>query len=704
LAKNNKNLRETTSLDGLVLGRLSPIWILALVVGWWVFVLCSYYRDPTVQLGIPSLIRFISPQTNISLGWLLDNLKLVGIFAWFILLGLGLGNLSLIFLKLPLENRLEWAAMSVGLGWGFLGLIFGGLGFFKLWSPYPVYGFLLLLSVGLAIAAVKMKMGPGHSAEARSISSMEKFMWGLLSLAIFLNLVGALMPEIFYDALVYHLALPELYWIKGGLFPTPYNLYSGFPQLMEMLYGLALPFGDRLCHLIHCGFGILTALLACGFCRRLRRPNAGLMAALLFYSTPLVGVLSCKSGVELGQTFFQFLAIYALAVGLNDQGSRSRWLLLSGIAMGLTMGVKYTAWPFLGLIAVVVFFDSFQKGSGWGVSFRNSLLYVLPAALLAAPWLARNLIFYHNPIFPFFHGFFVPNGPQVHWEALAGEGRSRDILALFTSWSGIKSFLITPWLIGTQGYALNCLGPILILGLPLLVLFRYQGQPLRMFLGAALGLFGLLCLLTTMPRFFLPAIPFMALAYAVAIQDGFQSSWKWVAQIFFLAIVFINLLATASFYGIYDAQDAIWGVQSEGTYLSRQHPSYDGLYYPAASFIRNNLPKTVRVLVVGEGRGYGIGRDYVASPQFNESILSQCMNKSQTPAALRECIKDGGFTHILFNNARMYYQGDIWGQAILAKPDLWLAFTQRYVRPIFEVGDPESAKSTSVWCSVGEIE
>ena len=70
------------------------------------------------------------------------------------------------------------------------------------------------------------------------------------------------MPEIFYDALVYHLALPDLYWMRGGITPTPENLYSGLPLQASMLYALALPLGgDGLAHFVGWAFGVGSALL-----------------------------------------------------------------------------------------------------------------------------------------------------------------------------------------------------------------------------------------------------------------------------------------------------------------------------------------------------------------------------------------------------------------------------------------------------------
>ena len=53
-------------------------------------------------------------------------------------------------------------------------------------------------------------------------------------------------PEIFYDSLVYHLALPQEYLRVGRLHAPDGIIYSHFPQNGEMLFTLALQLGSDL--------------------------------------------------------------------------------------------------------------------------------------------------------------------------------------------------------------------------------------------------------------------------------------------------------------------------------------------------------------------------------------------------------------------------------------------------------------------------
>jgi len=62
-------------------------------------------------------------------------------------------------------------------------------------------------------------------------------------LLIWLSVLAyTLIPETFYDALEYHLSLPNLYLLHGRIIPTPENSYSGSPGLPWMLYGWTLAF------------------------------------------------------------------------------------------------------------------------------------------------------------------------------------------------------------------------------------------------------------------------------------------------------------------------------------------------------------------------------------------------------------------------------------------------------------------------------
>ncbi|MDP3987959.1 MAG: hypothetical protein Q8P80_02340, partial [Candidatus Levybacteria bacterium] len=83
----------------------------------------------------------------------------------------------------------------------------------------------------------------------------------ILGAQMIVNLIGALGPEISFDALWYHLTLPKMYLLSGSISHIPGGLlyYSDMPKLGEMLYALPLSFGSQTgAKLIHFSFGLLS--------------------------------------------------------------------------------------------------------------------------------------------------------------------------------------------------------------------------------------------------------------------------------------------------------------------------------------------------------------------------------------------------------------------------------------------------------------
>src|SRR3989344_468743 len=126
---------------------------------------------------------------------------------------------------------------------------------------------------------------------------LSKLFLVLIIVQAVVNLIGALGPELGFDALWYHLTEARLFLQNHSLAPIPGNLLylSGLPRLGEMMY-MFLP-GK----LVHWGFGVLSAYLIYQL--------AGRAAALLFYSTLLVGWLSTTAYVDLTMTACLLLAV-----------------------------------------------------------------------------------------------------------------------------------------------------------------------------------------------------------------------------------------------------------------------------------------------------------------------------------------------------------------------------------------------------------
>jgi len=157
-----------------------------------------------------------------------------------------------------------------------------------------------------------------------------------------LVLIETLPPEIFYDAANYHLALPDLYAEQHRIVPTPYRIHSYLSLGTEMLYLLALLLGgESAARLTSLAFGILTALGMFAFARQWLSARAGLLAAALFATTPLVAWEASVAFVDLALSAYGFFAVAAAHRWLGDR--RPAWLILAGLMAGFALSAKLNA-------------------------------------------------------------------------------------------------------------------------------------------------------------------------------------------------------------------------------------------------------------------------------------------------------------------------------------------------------------------------
>ena len=212
-----------------------------------------------------------------------------------------------------------------------------------------------------------------------------------------------------------------MYLAHGGIYEIPSIQFSYFPMNLDLLYLSALYFKqDIAAKYIHFLFALLTAGLIFHYLAKRLNRTYGLLGALFFLTIPVIVKLSVTVYVDLGLIFFSWASLYLL-VKWNDSGYRPRFLVFSGIACGLALGTKYNGLillPILGAIIPILY--SYTKnrevpkknvrlryqhsflGLGWAVVFM-----VISMAVFS-PWMARNILWKQNPIYPLYDAVFNP--------------------------------------------------------------------------------------------------------------------------------------------------------------------------------------------------------------------------------------------------------------------------------------------------------
>lgn len=602
---------------------------------------------------------------------------------------LGVGRLLLGASRFVAHNPWEEAALSFALGYGSVGTFLLLLGLFGFWSAGFLTAILivsalisvaglreLFLSVRLALKSTDTKpMGPdalGSCAVA------------LIALIWLYSLRYALIPETFYDALVYHLALPAQYLLHGGIFSTPANSYSGVPALPQMISGLALaiePWGI-VASILHSSLLLWCCTALVGLSRRLGRPKAGVLAALIFAATPVVMGEAFRVSVGLEWALMELCCLtglLAVAEGREDEPLMPA-VVLAGSFLGFAMATKYPAW-------LLVFAVIPLLAAGERKRFTTRLLVCAAvAAAIIAPWVVKNVYFYGNPLYPFFHERFAASSENVpDWRQISAAGT--DISRLLIP-ANIWGYLKHPWdFLKPAEDLTQTTGPIYLALLPGLLLFPLDRR------GKLIALFAVaawipLSLLSPMTRFFIPHLAVMALLVAYLIEG---LALRKVATSFrtgALALAALSVLGWAVMDSNRGKLPAYLGAKDFNEHLAHTAVSYPTPAYAGYKFLNENSPENAKVLIYSESRGFYLNREALISSPDQRTDLEAWADQAPDGAALARKIRQEGVSYILVNGAemaRLKHAPRVTPAGLRVLDDFW----KRYTGRAFGVLDPK---------------
>ncbi len=359
---------------------------------------------------------------------------------------------------------------SLGLGVSSLGLlVMGLLGLFQRWSLWLALG---VLAAVLSSSSVGWLGGWVRQARGGLPSGgFERVLFALSAAVLAASLVEALAPPVHFDALVYHLALPQEFLREGRLVFTPDNPFWGMPLGAEMLYTWAMGLGRAQTAAVLGWFVGLLALagvfaLGRGFGRRV---GWAAVAALLAGET-----LSASMGWAYADWVVGLHAAAMLLALQSWRGEARRGMAAwAGAAAGMAFGAKYSgALAAAGGVAVLLLFS--RKGSrGWGLA-----AFVAAAVGTALPWLLKNVPVAGDPFFPFVGvNTWMGNTRQAFYRGLPLKPPGAEVLLtpIAATLQGVE---------GAPGFAAS-VGPLLLGLLPGLAVARRrtvrEARPLMVF-------------------------------------------------------------------------------------------------------------------------------------------------------------------------------------------------------------------------------
>jgi len=598
-------------------------------------------------------------------------------------------------------SRSERVALEGLLGLGLLGLVALALGMIGLYNGAVLWVALLIVAL-VCLRAVIGWLRDMVALVRRAFApepGWSRFLAAVTLFLLFTALLHALAPPSAFDAINYHLVGPTRYLAAGRIAAQADNHFLGFPQGVEILYGLAIGlFGrDTAAAPLHFAFGLLGLLVVAGLVRRYTNAATAWLAVTLLIGAFSIWSLFGWPYVDLGMMAYGAAALVAavrwreknyphpptaFASPLHGEGG-VRWLILMGLFGGLALAVKYTALGLLLGLGVFVLVSAPRQ------AVRNGLILGAAALLVFLPWAIKGLLLYQNPVYPFVLG-------GLNWDAgrantfstpgtgLLGSGNEWQLLVLpvaatvfgYEKGDGF-SFTVGPWLLtaplllllgwrwldeGARGLARDAL----LLALPML------GFWIALAASSSIGV---------QTRLMMMAMP----AAAVLGALGFYSLSRWPRKplnVYFVAQALVSL--TLVFTAIDVTRDTVrtqtlpylTANTSRDDYLSANL----GVYIHAMRQLAD-LPQGSTVRLMYEPRAYYCPQAVTCIPDILFDHWPRALRQGKTPDEVFQAWKDAGDDYlVLFNLGYQFNSGD---SRFLAENPLFPAALDRWMIPIW---------------------
>ena len=611
-------------------------------------------------IGISSL--FLLPLFTIG-AW-----KCFLVLGLLVLIGLGVGEgLLKIILGTSQIRYLDRIVISLLLGFGVLMVLVMIQGFLQGFSPTITWIGLGLLSGIFIIPNLKRwflqgKIIINSFLQRWSRNNLSGLALGISLLAViwFPSWLIALSPLMRYDEMTYHVAGPLYFLKKGGIGMYPEGGNTYWLHYVEMLYTLGLQTAGELSpRLLHLLFTFLVTALLFLIGRRLWNSRIGMIAAIIFFTTPLVGYEGATAYIDLFVTAYTTLGGYALISWYLEDNPR--WLILAGVSLGFGLGIKLTAGPMIaGLLLTFI---------GLGLSELRKPLHikwviymVLLIMVLALPWFIQDGLWKGDPIYPF--GSMLL---QKVYASAPAEGGSAQVSSL----NQLVRALKYPYDLVFHGKSYYHEAPggmastLPILAAPFFLFStHFSTKTKKIVLVLVLASLFAIVIMSFMDisrmRYALPIFPWLAVSAAFNLEGLY--SWSLDRQIRWARLVLIILGLTYLFSTrfpliarLYDnlpqrfPLNYVLGIESRDAYLSRNLAVFD-----AFKFIDEQLGENHRVLSIGnEFRLYSRSRiDGVYDvPEANLILL-----EGGTAAELAQLLARSGYDYILINQPEVDFR------------------------------------------------
>lgn len=457
----------------------------------------------------------------------------------------------------------------------------------------------------------------------------------LAAAGLALPLLSAFIPVYGWDALTYHLALPERFLRAGQVSVDPFSVFTTFPLLTQMLYTLALALdGPALAKLLHVELAALLVAALVALASRAGRA-AALFVVLALLADPL---FVFETGVVYADLPLALAALLAAHAVLEWDGSgRPAAAARTALLCGICAGVRYQGalvGPALAVALVLAGRQTPRRRLAAGAALVAGTLALL------APWLLRNLLATGSPLaLSAFDPVFLRQ--MEAFQRGMGMGR------------GLVELLLAPWNL-TLGSAPGLyaggfgfrVGPLHLVALALALAGLRRSAEARLAVATASLLFLAWFFSSQEARFLLPALVLLLLAGAWGLAGVCAAAPRALR---------LALLA-ACCAGALPAQLETW----QRDYRFAWRAALGDLPWPAIAqltpverlgeLLRGGDATGVRVLCLMESRSWHLrGVDSIPYHVDQGSPALLAFHRARVAGRLCRWLEEQRVTHLVFN-------------------------------------------------------
>jgi hypothetical protein len=470
------------------------------------------------------------------------------------------------------------------------------------------------------------------------------WLWLAFPFALVL-ILGGMLPPIEFDVLEYHLQAPKEFYQQGRITLLPHNVYANMPLGAEMLSLLSMVLlgdwwiGGLAGKTATSAMTLVTTagVYAAGY--RLFGQTAAVVAALVFVSVPWIVQVSTLGMIEPAVAMYWFLAVYAVILWRLGDGSpqkktvaatgtggsageaaadaeaadrldlggaarlRGDWrmVLLAGYLAGAALACKYPAALFVVLPLAIAAACGLLKARGPS-GFAVWALFLLAVTISAGPWLAKNAVLAENPTYPLLYEVFGGRSWSPEANAQWNRVHRPHDFSLARAGYDLKQVLLgSEWL-----------SPLMV---PLAALGMFSRRHRRLLLVVALYLcfvFAAWWLLThRIDRFWIPAMPLMALIAGAGACVPRGRAWKWALTALLVLGTLSNFVFDTSGLGGYNRY-----------FASLEQLRHDPQRVDPWHLWLNRFPPDGTVALVGEAGVYNLEPTILYSTCFDENPVA----------------------------------------------------------------------------------